>query len=490
MISLKKFKKENGGHLLGNLVEDQSADHGRKPSTNHGDVRPRAPARRRLSTKGIRRPGYKRRVSAPYSYVELITMAIKASPHCMLTLREIVAYLEENNECFQGSYVGWKNSVRHNLSSSRCFVKLLRNSKRPFGKDNFWAMNPDCSHCHAAKPSWQCNSSVKIPRPSEPSLHQLAPSHPTIFYDQSTVPEPRWQSNGTPPEVQHVGGSTAPSPVFDDQPIESSPIVLPAGASVLPPTVHIDQPVEPASASSSKGDDTSVQLLPLDLSMHTSSTDKFHSPRKAAESSRSQPNPSPVSGLPEVSTPRNDVHYRTHHNLPISRFLNSPTDEETCKDNSSVCLHPESRVAVTDQSTMKHNTTNASSFSRVLPYVMRRPSSSNPDVYGFKSATLCPTAKSYTPWNLVPRDGVPRTPEEVRVFESLYDHYWNQALHEREALYHRQAKLRSWHQYPVVYATSDKLSGCTPISSVPNSCLGRPNSWPPMQCVPLEKHIV
>ncbi|XP_071784667.1 uncharacterized protein [Asterias amurensis] len=86
----------------------------------------------RVSTKGIKRPGYRRRIVAPFSYVDLIKNAIKSAPNCMLTLREILSHLEENNECFRGSYVGWKNSVRHNLSVNDCFVKLLRHSHRPF----------------------------------------------------------------------------------------------------------------------------------------------------------------------------------------------------------------------------------------------------------------------------------------------------------------------------------------------------------------------
>ncbi|XP_072051077.1 forkhead box protein I1c-like, partial [Amphiura filiformis] len=101
----------------------------------------------RKSTKGKQRPAYKRRVKPPYSYVELITMAIKSSPNQMKTLREILDYMQTKFPCFRGSYVGWKNSVRHNLSAAECFTKVLRNEERPYGKDNYWTLNPDCTHC-------------------------------------------------------------------------------------------------------------------------------------------------------------------------------------------------------------------------------------------------------------------------------------------------------------------------------------------------------
>ncbi|XP_022098112.1 forkhead box protein Q1-like, partial [Acanthaster planci] len=101
--------------------------------------------RPRKSTKGKQRPTYRRRVKPPYSYAELITMAIKSSPSGMLTLREILDHMANSYQCFRGSYVGWKNSVRHNLSANDCFVKVLRNSSRPYGKDNFWTLNATSS---------------------------------------------------------------------------------------------------------------------------------------------------------------------------------------------------------------------------------------------------------------------------------------------------------------------------------------------------------
>ena len=80
------------------------------------------------------------RTKPPHSYIALIATAIINSPEKKLTLTEINDYLVKNYAFFRGSYQGWKNSVRHNLSFNKCFVKILRDPARPWGKDNLWAV--------------------------------------------------------------------------------------------------------------------------------------------------------------------------------------------------------------------------------------------------------------------------------------------------------------------------------------------------------------
>ncbi|XP_019391511.1 PREDICTED: forkhead box protein F1 [Crocodylus porosus] len=68
-------------------------------------------------------------------------MAIQSSPSKRLTLSEIYQFLQTRFPFFRGSYQGWKNSVRHNLSLNECFIKLPKGLGRP-GKGHYWTIDP------------------------------------------------------------------------------------------------------------------------------------------------------------------------------------------------------------------------------------------------------------------------------------------------------------------------------------------------------------
>ncbi|KAL7299331.1 hypothetical protein TKK_0007908 [Trichogramma kaykai] len=88
-----------------------------------------------------RKSSTRRQEKPPYSYIALIVMAIQSSPGKRLTLSEIYAYLQQHFPFFRGSYQGWKNSVRHNLSLNECFIKLPKGLGRP-GKGHYWTIDP------------------------------------------------------------------------------------------------------------------------------------------------------------------------------------------------------------------------------------------------------------------------------------------------------------------------------------------------------------
>ncbi|XP_074936669.1 forkhead box protein J1-like [Phalacrocorax aristotelis] len=80
-------------------------------------------------------------IKPPYSYATLICMAMEASQKPKITLSAIYKWITDNFCYFRHADPNWQNSIRHNLSWNKGFIKVPR-EKGERGKGGFWKLDP------------------------------------------------------------------------------------------------------------------------------------------------------------------------------------------------------------------------------------------------------------------------------------------------------------------------------------------------------------
>ncbi|CAO3587649.1 unnamed protein product [Absidia cylindrospora] len=92
---------------------------------------------------GVPNPYLGKEDKPPFSYANVIAQALdNASTDKRMTLNEIYTYLSTAYPYFKKvSSTGWQNSVRHNLSLNKAFIKIPR-TNNDSGKGAFWTIDP------------------------------------------------------------------------------------------------------------------------------------------------------------------------------------------------------------------------------------------------------------------------------------------------------------------------------------------------------------
>lgn len=77
----------------------------------------------------------------PLTYIGMIAQAISSSPEKKLVLADIYRYMQRNFSRYLRTKARWKNTVRHNLSYHKCFVKC--ESSKGTKRSHYWIIHQD-----------------------------------------------------------------------------------------------------------------------------------------------------------------------------------------------------------------------------------------------------------------------------------------------------------------------------------------------------------
>ncbi|KAK0673897.1 hypothetical protein QBC41DRAFT_104123 [Cercophora samala] len=165
-----------------------------------------------------------------HSYATLIGMAILRSPQRRLTLAQIYKWISDTYSFYNANDAGWQNSIRHNLSLNKHFIKQERPKDDP-GKGNYWAIEPGAEHLFmkekpsrkAAAPSAE-NMPVMSTRlePSQPSQPQMPHFHEPILPPQLPIAPNSLPQLPQLPSSQHLAPATHLPELSSDATIPAS----------------------------------------------------------------------------------------------------------------------------------------------------------------------------------------------------------------------------------------------------------------------------
>ncbi|KAL2019513.1 hypothetical protein VTK56DRAFT_9547 [Thermocarpiscus australiensis] len=213
-----------------------------------------------------------------HSYATLIGMAILRSPQRRLTLAQIYKWISDTYSYYNPNDAGWQNSIRHNLSLNKHFIKQERPKDDP-GKGNYWAIEPGAEHLFMKeKPSRKSTTTAEnMPVMStrlEPSQLQAPLTQKPMLPSQFAMPQNPLPA--LPPAQQHL----APAPPL---PEISSDATIPASDPVT-----IDEGLERPPEDELLNE--SGLLSPLPAAMHSSPPIPRHiEPRRGATPPPQQP---------------------------------------------------------------------------------------------------------------------------------------------------------------------------------------------------------
>ncbi|RAH48343.1 forkhead box transcription factor [Aspergillus brunneoviolaceus CBS 621.78] len=183
----------------------------------------------------------------PYSYATLIGMSILRAPNRKLTLAQIYKWISDAFSYYKNSDPGWQNSIRHNLSLNKAFIKQERPKDDP-GKGNYWAIEPGMEAQFLKDKPLRRATMSSLPLPAAPFRD------PASSQSSSTttwaVPPPTFTTTAKPSKTVDLS-SDATLPASDpalqddtgDESVNCNVLQPPAPRSSPPQPIHSSPPV-------------------------------------------------------------------------------------------------------------------------------------------------------------------------------------------------------------------------------------------------------
>ncbi|OAA74122.1 forkhead box protein L2 [Cordyceps fumosorosea ARSEF 2679] len=234
----------------------------------------------------------------PHSYAQLIGMAILRSPLRRLTLAQIYKWISSNYSFYHPDDSGWQNSIRHNLSLHKNFIKIERPKDDP-GKGNYWGIEPGTEHQFLKE---------KPARKSVPSAENLPVMSTRLEPSTRPVPNVSLPEPTLPPQ-----GSRRPS-LLPPLPTSQATMSMPAEIS-SDATIPISDAAAPEDAADRHDNELPHDSMysPLPANMHSSPPVPRHGERTGT--------PPPMTGQPASSITRS--HKRKFASMDDSGYISS-----------------------------------------------------------------------------------------------------------------------------------------------------------------------
>ncbi|KAJ5888892.1 hypothetical protein N7495_008933 [Penicillium taxi] len=217
----------------------------------------------------------------PYSYATLIGMSILRAPSRRLTLAQIYKWISDTFCYYKNSDPGWQNSIRHNLSLNKAFIKQERPKDDP-GKGNYWAIETGMEQQFLKDKQVRRATMSSLPLPAAPQRDLIPqpqsvsttwmvppPTHQQSTQQQSTHQQPTHQQAPPkpPPPVDLSSDATLPAsdPALQDDTDEGPHTTVPHAAplrSSPPQTIRSSPPIAPPRFTRQGTPPTPGQVVP------------------------------------------------------------------------------------------------------------------------------------------------------------------------------------------------------------------------------------